>query len=71
MNIRTFPSRLHKRLVGIACDEAEMHELRLRVGSSAASGTWRTAKDCYTVPAFLIEDVLKTIVHRNDTLARK
>lgn len=71
MNIRTFPSRIDKRLVGIACDEADMPELRLRVGSSAAAGTWRTAKECFTVPAFLIDDVLKTIVHEGDTLVQK
>jgi len=69
MNIRTFPSRLDKRLVGITCDEADMPKLRLRVGSSAAAGTWRTAKECFTVPAFLINDVLKTVVKDGDTLS--
>ena len=71
MNICTFPSRLDKRLVGIACDEADMPELRLRVGSSAASGTWRNSKECFTVPEFLLDAALKTIVHEGDTLARK
>ena len=69
MNIRTFPSRLDKRLVVITFDEAEMPKLRLRVGSSAAAGTWRTAKECFTVPAFLINEVLKTIVKDGDTLS--
>ena len=71
MNIRTFPSRLDKRLVGIACDESDMPELRLRVGSSAASGTWRTAKECFTIPAHLLDDALKSIVRDGDTLTRK